>query len=83
MPNTPVGTVDLLRVNTIVLTHALSYVTFRRLHHYMVMIGHLTIRVTAPVEAFAHLTKQVQPGFTVGIGKIDILAPITARSDVI
>jgi len=67
MSDAPVGTVDKLGVNTVELTHALSKVTFRRLHHCMVMIGHLTIRVTAPVEAFAHLAEQIQPGFTVGI----------------
>jgi hypothetical protein len=39
------------------------------------MIDHLTICVTAPVEAFAHLTEQVQQGFAIGMGKIDILAP--------
>jgi hypothetical protein len=49
----------------------------------MIMIDHLTICVTAPVEAFAHLTEQVQPGFAVGIRKIDILAPVAARSDVV
>jgi hypothetical protein len=43
----------------------------------------LTIRVTAPVEAFAYLAEQVQPGFAVGIGKIDILAEVTERSDVV
>jgi len=77
------GTIDELGVNTVELTHALSKVTFRRLHHRMVMIAHLTIRVAALVEAFAHLAEQVQPGFAVGIGKIDILAPVTARSDVV
>jgi hypothetical protein len=47
------------------------------------MIGHLAVGMAAPIKAFTYLTKQSQPRFAVSIGKIDVLAPVSARGNVV
>ena len=78
-----VATVELLGVNTVELTHALGEIRFRRLHHHMVVVGHLAIGVAAPVEAGADLPERREPIDPVLVIAADRLPGIAARRDVI
>jgi len=55
----------------------------RRLDHEMVMVGHLAVGVTTPVEALANLLKQDKSGLAVLIVPVNSLAAISPRSNVI
>lgn len=67
-PRPDIGGVP-LRVHAVQLPHALRQIGLGRLDHHMVMVGHLALRVTSPVESLADL--------------LEALPPITPGSDVI
>jgi len=63
--------------------HAAIRCLVGKMSDYALLIQRADNSTTAPVEAFAHLAEKVQPGFAIGIGKLDSLALIAARSDVL
>lgn len=44
---------------------------------------HQAPRMTHPVEAPADLAEHLQPHLPVGVRQIDVLAPVTARGDMV
>jgi hypothetical protein len=49
----------------------------------VIVVGHLTVRVAAPVEALAHRPEQGEPSCPVLVVTINRLPAIATRSDVI
>ena len=47
------------------------------------MVVHHAIGMHRPVEAFADLRQDSQPGLAISVIKVDVLAPITPGSDVV
>ena len=47
------------------------------------MMSHLTIGVADPVKAPADFGKRFESGYVIVVGQKNVLAPITARGDVI
>lgn len=65
MTDTLLGPVDVLGVYAIELTHAPGEISFLCLGDDMVVIGHLTVGVTPPIEAFTHAANGFYPIFPV------------------
>ena len=83
MPDQAVSTVHLLRVNAVQLAHSLAQIAFHCLHHQVIVIGHLAVRVHDEMAARAHRAKHLEPGLAVTtIGK-DRAAPISTRRHVV
>jgi hypothetical protein len=59
--------VDVLRIHTVELAHTPREIRVRRLHQQVVVIRHLTPRMTAPVEPIAHTPEHVEPGLTIHV----------------
>ena len=49
----------------------------------LVMVVHHAIGLHRPVEAFADLRQDIQPGLAISVIKVDVLAPVTAGGDVV
>ena len=49
----------------------------------LIMMGHLALSVTHPVEALEDLGRRIEPGYAIVVGQKNVLAPIAARGDVI
>jgi hypothetical protein len=77
------GAIDVLRVNTIELAHALGEIAFDGLDHDVVVVGHQAVGVTGPVESLTYSAKNIEPGKPIRIAGKDVLSPVTARGDVI
>jgi len=65
------------------LAHAARKVCVGSLHDDVVVIAYLAPRMTAPVEALADLSEEIDPRPPVGIVTVDHLAPIAARGHVV
>ena len=49
----------------------------------LIMMGHLALSVTHPVEALEDLGRRIEPGYAIVVGQKNVLARIAARRDVI
>ena len=83
MADAGMGAVEALGIDTVQLAHAFGEVGIGRFDEQVIMIGHLAISVTDPVEAPADFGKRFEPGEAIVVGQKNILAPIAARGDVI
>jgi hypothetical protein len=83
MSNPLVLPIHPLRIHPVQLPHASRQIALRRFHDQVIVIGHLAPAMTHPVEPFANLTQQLQPGQPIFIAKENGLPPITARGDVV
>ena len=83
MPDPPVNAVEALRIHAVELTHAASEIGFGRFDQEMIVIGHLTPGVADPVTPLADLAEDFKPADSIGIGQVDIFAPVATRGDVV
>ena len=75
--------VESLGIHAVQLAHAFREVGIRGFDNQMIVVGHLAIGVTNPVEPFADFPERFKPSQTIFIGKENILASVAARSNVI
>ena len=83
MPDPGVGAIDILRIDTVELTHPLGKIALHSLHHDMVVVTHQAISMTNPVEPLAHVSKNTTPGKPILVAGKDILPPVPPRCDVV
>ena len=75
MPDPAMRAIEMLRIEPIELTHSLRQIRVRRLNQDVVVIGHLTPRMTDPAKTLAGLPENLQPGITVIIRQINVARP--------
>ena len=83
MPHPSVPSIRSLCEYPVELSHPLREIAVRGLHHQMVVVRHLAIGVTDPVEPLDHLRQGAKKHFAVFVVFIDRLLPITPGSDVV
>ena len=72
-----------LRINAIELAHTRAQVAIDRLHNDMKMVVHQAVGMANPVKPATHLAEQIDPALPVRIAKVDVLAAVTPRCDVV
>ena len=83
MADALVSPVKALRVYAIQLAHAFAEIGIRRFNHHVIVISHQAVGVTNPIETLTDLGERFEPRYAIIIGQIDVLAPVTARCDVV
>lgn len=78
-----VGPIEPLLVDAVELAHAFGQIGIRRLDEQVVMVRHEAVRMHRPIETLPHVAEDVEKQPPVDISAIDVLAPITARGDVV
>jgi len=61
MADAMVAAVEALGVYAVQLAHSLGKIGIRRFYHQMIVITHLAVGVTNPVEALTDLRERFQP----------------------
>ena len=83
MTHAPVRAVDTLGIHAIELTHSLGKVRIGCFDHHMIVIGHLTIGMTHPIETPADVGKYFKPRYAIFVRKKNVLTPVSTRGDVV
>jgi hypothetical protein len=83
MTHSIVEAVEPLRVHAVQLTHTFRKIRLRRLNEQMVMVGHQTVGVHPPVEAFPNVAEHIEKESPVVIGQKDVFAPVASCRDVV
>ena len=83
VPYAFMAAVDRLRVHAVKLAHAQGEIAFDCFNHDVVVIRHLAPGVAHPIEASANLAERLKPCTPISVIEINVLAPVTTRSDVV
>jgi len=78
-----VPTIELLRVDAVELAHAARQGGLNRLDQKMVVVRHLAVGMTAPVESLSDLREDIEEQLAIWVDEEDLLARVAAACDVV